>query len=181
MLKKIILCSVTFNVMILSSALFGQSDPKLSSEDLQFLNGLYTGTLTYTDYTSEEIVTLQLVCNTYLKNDQLAQSILINEWGGNYEQSYTYKVKNGTIDGHQMDQIEIDREKKMIKVVYTRKGQDGNENRPCTFKYTLVGDVHQYSITKQVKFDDETDYFIRNQYRFNRLQEVSSTDLGFKE
>ena len=180
MLNLIKITAALFGLCLMSCPATGQTTSKLATQDFQFLNGLYAGTLTYRDYTSNETVTLQLVCNTYLKNNQLVQKILINEWGGNYEQDYKYTFKNGGIEGYSLVSSDINTDTKNVELIFSKKGRDGNKNRSCTFKYTLKSNQETYSITKEVKFDDEEDYFIRNQYRFERLNSIAKEDLGFK-
>lgn len=166
--------------LVASTSSFGQQTTDFSFNDLKFLNGLYTGTLTYKDYSSNEIVTLKLVCNTTQKNEELNLKILINEWGKNYDQNYTYKSKNGKVNGFSLVSNYYNSGNQSFKVVLTQKGKDGNDNKSCLFKYTMIGDNQSFLITKEVKFDDETAYFIRNQYHFMRTPDLVSKELGFK-
>ena len=167
-----------FSFFLFSNTVSGQQETDFSIEDFKFLNGLYSGTLTYKDYSSDKIVPLQLVCNTYFKGDQVIQKILINENFENYSQEYKYKIKDGSIDGFEVISNQIG--KTNLKIIATQKGKDGNQNRPCTFKYTFDASEQEYTITKEVKFDDEQDYFIRNQYHFKRIEKLNPEKIGFK-
>ena len=181
MLKSFESSVVIFFILLVSFPLLSQSSKELSIDDLTFLNGLYTGTLTYKDYSSDQTVTLPLVCNTFYKNDQILQKILINEGGKNYEQDYKFRIKDGKVDGFELVSqiINVEDNAKAIELIISQKGKDGNQNRPCTFKYTIKGDQSAYAVTKEVKFDDEASYFIRNQYRFKRLESLKETEKGF--
>ena len=176
--KSLSLLIVTFCCFGFSNILFGQQKDDFTIENFKFLNGLYSGTLTYTDYSSNKVVPLQLVCNTYFDKDEIIQKILINEGFGNYDQEYKYKIKDGSIAGFKTVSSQIDG--KTIKIIATKKGKDGNENRPCIFRYTFDANDQEYLITKEVKFNDEENYFIRNQYYFKRIEKPSPSEVGFK-
>ncbi len=164
-----------FFICILTLSLpgvFAQSSPAIMANELSFLNGLYEGTLTYKDYTSGELEMLRLVANTYVKKEALTIDIFINENGKPYNQNYTYDFENGTINKGELIDKHISGTDQAFNVAYTYKGKDGNERKSCTFRITMKGDMNDFSITKEVLFDGTKEYFVRNQYRFDRVKNI---------
>lgn len=153
--------------------------PTDAVEMLRPVNGLYTGTLTYLDYSSEEVVALQTVSNCYFEGDNLHIRHMINEWGNAFDQHYVYAFKD---DGVRMDgkwditTSTADSAANFVLVLES-EGKDGNQKRPCTFRTTLKGNNKAFTITKEVRFDDEAEFFIRNQYKMERIGEKG--EAGF--
>ena len=170
-MKKLSLLIVT---MIFAGALAAQSNVKMAQvKEVEHLNGLYTGTLSYLDYTSNERVEIPLTGNCYLKSDDLFLEFTINEWGKVFHQKYKYSFKNGTIyaDGAwNLEKDEYDPETKAFTYLITKSGRDGNERKPCTFRVKMAYANDTLTITKDVKFDDEDAFFNRNEYKITRLR-----------
>mgnify|MGYP006276749501 CR=1 FL=1 len=153
--------------------LFLRGQLMLQAGELNFLEGLYQGDLTYKDYTSGELESLPLVASFTRKGDTYTLDIELCEWGKLFDQKYKYRIANGTVysDGAwNLESKAVNDDAKTFAIVISRTGKDGNERRPCTFRTTLAGSVQQWTITKEVKFDDEPDYFIRNQYTLKQVE-----------
>jgi len=165
---------ITFAISILCTCLLAaQGDFKMAQiGEVEHLDGLYTGTLSYLDYTSEERVEIPLTGNCRVKKNQLILEFIINEWGNTVRQKYKYSFKNGTIyhDGAwNLEKDEYDPETKAFTYVITKSGKDGNERKPCTFRVTMAYANDTLTVTKDVKFDDEDAFFNRNEYKITRL------------
>ena len=167
---------------LFTTDLIAQPAPGIQLDDFKPLSGLYQGTLTYRDYSSDKIVTLQTVSNVSFDEKSMNIKILINEWGKDYTQNYNYKIKNGAlVNNGAWDTESIDKgEEGKLRLVVTQKGKDGNKNRPCIFRVTFDGDDQHFSITKEVRFLDEADFFIRNRYTFQRINELNPDTSDFK-
>jgi hypothetical protein len=144
----------------------------LAAEDLKNWNGLWTGTLSYRDYTSDEMVTLELNGNCYIKGNKLVLDYVINEWGKVFNQHYVYKVQDGTLfhEGGAWTLIEKSNDPDgNLRFVVTKKGRDGNERQRCTFRKTFVYTGDTLTVTKEVEFEGTAGYFLRNEYRLSRV------------
>jgi hypothetical protein len=159
--------------LLLFLPLFIQAQLMVQAEELNFLEGLYRGDLTYKDYTSGELESLPLVASFTRKGDTYTLDIELYESGKLFDQKYKYRIANGTVysDGAwNLESKEVNSDAQTFAIVIKRTGKDGNERRPCTFRTTLAGDARQWTITKEVKFDDEPDYFTRNQYTLKQVE-----------
>jgi len=47
-------------------------------------------------------------------------------------------------------------------------GADGNENRKAVLKHIYYIDKNSFSIRKEVKFDGEPNFLLRNEYKMSR-------------
>ena len=133
--------------------------------------GLYQGALSYRDYTSDEWVSLPLVAAGYAKGNRLQLECMLHEWGRHMEQHYRYTFKNGTLyhEGawnlRGQDVSDTD-----YRYVFEREGKDGNERRPCTFRLTFAYTGESFSISKEVRWEGESEFFLRNRYTLQRLE-----------
>lgn len=161
-------------ILFTALSLHSSSVPTLNIEALKTLQGLYTGTLTYKDYTSNEMVTLPLVASCGIEDDKVDLSILLNEWGKTYDQHYVYRIKDGVFNWSG-DAWKMEKENftgaEAFSFVVSRDGKDGNENKACTFRLTFSYQNGLFIITKEVKFKDEAGFFMRNEYRMTRLRQ----------
>lgn len=165
-MKYSILASLCFACTL---TLFAQA-PTASINTFDQALGLHTGMLQYKDYTSGELVDLELVGVASVDKDELVLEHAIYEHGDVFRQKYAYKFKNGKVyyEGA-WDVVEQEKsaDGKLAKLVITKAGKDGNDRKPCTFRLTFSYENQTLSITKDVKFDDEKEYFMRNRYVLN--------------
>lgn len=169
-MKKTIVALALFIYSLLNILQAQETTTQLS--DWESLFGTHVGSLTYKDYSSEKLVILKCVGLTYEKKGALVLEHDFYEWGKIIRQKYTYKFKDGSIsqEGNwNCTEKTMSADGKMVKAVFTQTGKDGNENRPCTFRKTFTKDGDTLTILKEVKFDDEEVFFMRNKYVVERL------------
>ncbi len=158
---------------ILFATLLLNAQPTVQIDEVKHLNGLYTGTLTYLDYTSNERVAIPLIGNCYIEKNKLIQEFTINEWGRVIRQKEEYEFKNGTIytsGALKLEEKEYNAATKEFRLVLTERGKDGNDQKPCMFRYTATYANDTFVMTKDVKFDGENEFFNRNEYKISRLK-----------
>ena len=152
------------------SAWFTTAQTSIQPAELKPLNGLWKGDLIYRDYSSDERVSLPLVGNAYFKGEDLHLEFIINE-GKVYRQHYAYQVKDGSIvfEGPWTTEAKAGTiSGGDFRLVLTKRGRDGNQRKPCTFRLTFSGGAQALTISKEVKFDSEAEYFLRNEYQLVR-------------
>jgi hypothetical protein len=140
--------------------------PQASAEDFRSVLGTHIGTLGYKDYSGGNWVNLDLVGVSYITMDKFVIEHLIYE-GKVYRQKYEFNFKGGkvSVNGETMTlQENTFNQETNQKMVLTQRGKDGNKNRKCTFRHTISYENNQLTILKEVKFDDEQDFFKRNMY-----------------
>ncbi len=146
--------------------------PQPSAEDFKVVLGTHTGALEYKDYSGGGMVKLSLVGVSYIKKDKLILEHMIYE-GKVYRQKYEFDFKKGAVNMNGEDMTILEntfKQETNRKLVLSHRGKDGNKNRKCTFRYTLSYENDQFTIVKEVKFDDEQEYFKRNQYTLQKFQ-----------
>ncbi|MEL6190947.1 MAG: hypothetical protein AAFR66_02815 [Bacteroidota bacterium] len=171
-MEKRNISALAFSCMLL---LFGLNTyaqtPSLSNAELLSFQGMHTGELTYKNYSGGDLVTLPFVGVTYQKKGKLIIEHSIYEGGRVIKQNYNYEVKNGQLIGGggtwDVKEKESGTDGRLSKLVVSRSGKDGNDNRKCTFRTTFDFSSSHLTITKDVKFDDEEEYFMRNKYVMN--------------
>lgn len=167
-MKKFILAIVLIIFSLFNFMQAQEASTQLA--DWESLFGTHTGSLTYKDYSSDELVTLTCVGLTYEKDGALVLEHDFYEWGKIIRQKYTYKFKDGSISqGGNWALVEkkMSEDGQNITAVFTQSGKDGNENRKCTFRKTFTKAGDKLTILKEVKFDDEEAFFMRNRYVVN--------------
>lgn len=157
-------------LLILGFHTYAQT-PSLKNAELLSFQGMHTGELTYKNYSGGNLVTIPFVGVTYQKKGKLIIEHSIYEGGRVIKQNYNYEVKNGQLVGGGGNWDVLEKESrpdgKLSKLVVSRSGKDGNDNRKCTFRTTFDFSTTNLTITKDVKFDDEEEYFMRNKYVMN--------------
>ncbi len=146
--------------------------------DFESVLGLHTGSLTYLDYTTNETITMDLVGVIYRKGDKLILEHHLFEWRDAYDQKYVYKIKNGTIDGWNVEEQVGPDANGNFRLLMTRSGKDGNERKPCTFRLTFEYQDGRFSIIKDVRFEGESSFFNRNRYDLNLYRNQQNFGLN---
>lgn len=134
----------------------------LTIEEVAIMEGEYTGTLEYLDYSDDQTKTsLKMTANFTIDGKKIKVINRFNEGNGRVEtRKGYYKIKGGKIDGHPLLEKVISGDG--IRLVWLETGKDGNDQKSATFRFTMEGDGTNLSIRKEVKYDGEADFFTRN-------------------
>lgn len=161
-MKHIILAvSAAFLVQIANSQ-------TVSLKDFQLIAGEWKGRLTYLDYTSSKQETIGAMLTAKLGTNTVDFIIgYPGESGKGGKDSYVINKEGTMINGMKLTERTMT-DKGLLKIVLEEKGRDGNDQRPATFHHELILGKNEFSITKLVKFDGESEFFQRNQYKFTR-------------
>jgi hypothetical protein len=168
MRKTLILVALMVCCFILTAFTLGK--PKISPKELSPLLGeRWRGTLTYRDFSQNkdysipvEIIVTQSSADA---NEWLVKFEYPKEPNANGEQ--TIKLSDGgtRFDGG----ILISKTKlsnKTLQFVTEKEGKDNN--REATLRYTYTLNQTNFSIKKEVRYKNEADYFLRNEYKVSR-------------
>jgi hypothetical protein len=140
----------------------------LSAQNFNLQEGDYAGTLTYIDYTSgKQVILDQMDGKFVLDKGTPVLSTEIREGTRVYpSESRIQKNGNQVTFGDQQWTLldEKSRRGKITEWTLSRRGIDGNDNKPCTFKLLIRFQDVAVTWRKEVKFDDQAEYFMRNQY-----------------
>ena len=142
----------------------------VSVKDFKPAFGKWKGTLTYLDYTSGKPYTMP--CNiTVNPVDSNPQQLVIA-----YEYPDEPKANgNDTLvisgDGKMIDDGTVIVKEKiggLLKVITEKNGVDGNESRKAQIRLIYEAGKKSFSIRKEVKFEGEEKWILRNEYKMAR-------------
>lgn len=161
-------------LLVVSSSFAQPKAPSLQTKDLLLLRGTWKGTLTYKDYTSGTKETIPVVIYGWCKDKEESTCrtwALKFEYPGepnaNKEEAYTLAK-----DGRSFNGATIIEKKKLadgtLRFVTEEKGTDGNDNKTCIIRHVYQLRYGLFSITKRVKFEGESTFFERNEYKVTR-------------
>jgi len=157
------------SLLIVSHLVF-TTESKVTRDDLQVLTGTeWSGTLTYLDYRSNKKVSIPANL-TVRSNGE-------DKWSWVFEYKYPDEPKANSEeivrlskDGKSLNgEVVLERTSLAdgaVRFVTEKKGQDNNRSASFRFIYELSAKT--FSIKKEVRYEDENQFFERNEYRWNR-------------
>ena len=143
-------------------------------EHLNHIEGHWAGTLTYTDYQDDiKQSTLNCQMKSKWKGNRGTLSLGFKEPNGNVVYGKT-KIKvysNNTkvkFDGsdYNVESFSTDDDTGEWRLVIKTQGKDNR--KPASIRQSIIYDGINLSLKKEVKYQDGREYFIRNQYKFQR-------------
>ncbi len=173
MIKFIIL----YAVALLSIGLLLSSVPaqvKVKNKELKNLAGNWEGELEYLDYQNDKSKTrLKLRSLNTVKDGKVSQEIIYVEPNGK-------EVKSGgsfalSADGLQIVEEKMkwtitknffDKRAKTRTIVYETKWKDNARN--ADLRETMIIGENEFSVTKEVRYENTADFFVRNTHRYSR-------------
>jgi len=159
--------------LLLSSQVFGPvrvKEARIERDDLQILAGAqWTGTLTYLDYRSKKKVSIP--ANLTVKpNGEDKWSWVFEYQYPDEPQANSREIVRLSKDGRSInDEVVLERANlpdNTVRVVTEKKGEDNN--RSANFRYTYSLNPKSFSIKKEVRYENETQFFERNGYDWKR-------------
>ena len=166
-MKKFICIGLIVFAFVVSG--FGQT-AKVNSKDLKVLTGAqWMGTLTYLDYKTEKKVSLS--CNLTVTQSKKDKSSWVfayqypNE--PNADSAETVAIsKDGKIFDGEMVIESTKLPDNTLKIVTEKSGSDNYKK--ALFRFTYLLSKTSFSTKKEVKYEDTTEFFVRNEYGWKR-------------
>ena len=142
----------------------------VSVKDFKPAFGKWQGTLTYLDYSSGKPYTLP--CNINISKDESNTQRVIfayqypNEPKANGNDTIVISTDGRMID----DELVVLKEKEngSLKIIAERNGVDGNDNKKAVIRHIYSIGKRSFSKRKEVKFDGEEKWILRNEYKMGR-------------
>jgi hypothetical protein len=161
---------ILLKILIIAITCTNSSDAQentVTIEDFEILNNTkWVGELMYVNYADGQEVTLQTEMQIQVDNNKMTMSTQFgNEPEANSKSSIKLK-KKGTYLGSEKIIKKTQLENGTIQVITMFKGRD--DNKPATMYKTYKYNSNQFSITKEVQFEDGTNKFIRNRYTYTK-------------
>ena len=150
---------------------FTQTIAPVTVKDFKPAFGKWKGSLTYLDYSSGKPYTMP--ANVTISKDVNNVHRLI------FAFVYPDEPKangNDTLvisnDGLQVDGAMIVSKKKngdgTLEIITERNGVDGNDNRKAVLRHIYITGKKKFSNRKEVRFDGEEKFLMRNEYKMSR-------------
>lgn len=147
---------------------------KVKNNELNNLAGDWQGELEYLDYQNDKSKTrLKLRSLNTVENGKVSQQIVYVEPNGK-------EIKSGgsfalSPDGTQIVEEKMkwtitknsfDKKAKTRTIVYETKWKDNDRN--ADLRETMIIGKDEFSVTKEVRYENTADFFVRNTHRYTR-------------
>lgn len=159
--------------LLLGSQLFGSvstKEARIKRDDLQMLTGAqWSGTLTYLDYRSKKKVSIPSILTVKPNGDDKASWVFEYQYPDEPQANSREIVRLRNDGGRMNDEVVLERTNlpdNTVKVVTEKKGQDND--RSALFRFTYSLNAKTFSIQKDVRYEDESQFFERNEYNWKR-------------
>lgn len=161
-MKHLITTCCTLFVLITLTA---QNTIKLS--DFDYLKDTsWKGTLTYMDYQSGELVTIDTTMQLDIENDKIVSNIQYT-YEPNKNNRSTVKIKQtGTYFGSEKV-VSFNNDNGTITLVTTYQGKDNGKNADMYITRTMTSST--YTVSKKVVYKDTKEELIRNRYSYTKI------------
>lgn len=172
-MKKLLLSAIAL-LFIAGFVSNAAAQGKVKAKELKNLAGNWSGELEYLDYSDgKSKVKLKLRAVNTVKDGRVSQEIFYVEPSGK-------EVKGGSVfsvsaDGTQIVEEKMqwtitknsyDKKTKTRTIIYETKWKDNDRN--ADLRETLIIGEKQFSVTKEVRYENTTEYFVRNSHRYWR-------------
>jgi len=159
--------------LLLGSQIFGSvslNEARIKRDDLQILTGTqWSGTLTYLDYRSKKKVSipanLNVMPNVEDKWSWVFQYVYPDEPKANSREIVRLSKDGSSLNG----EVVLERTSlpdNSVRFVTEKKGTDNDRSAVIRFTYLL--NAKSFSIRKEVRYEDEDQFFERNSFDWKR-------------
>lgn len=164
-MRKLISMFVLFLFVNINSA--NSQDNIITATDFApLVSTNWKGNLAYTDYTSGKLTTIPVNLSVMQINDTSFELSLNFPDEPQANGADTIHILN---DGTYLDNKKIvSAQKSGDATTITGESTGSDNNKPAQFKYTYIISSSEFTIMKEVKYDDSNEYFLRNKYQFNK-------------
>lgn len=151
---------------------YSNSDSTIKPKDFKNLVGCWKGSLTYLDYTSNKPFSMpaNIIVKDFKTNNNIICSFIYPEEPGANAPDTIFITKNGRY----LNNEEIKTKKKFkrdsLEILTETEGIDGNDNKAAKIRHTYTLGRNTYSIKKEVQFIGQSQWIIRNEYKFIRIK-----------
>ncbi|WP_299525831.1 hypothetical protein [Winogradskyella sp.] len=156
----------TLSIFLVGLTFYAQDTIKLS--DFESINNTsWEGTLTYKDYQSGELSTVDATMQFKIEGDKIITQVQYT-----YEPSKNYKgsikiTKNGTYFGDEKV-LSFTEDNGTKILVTTYRGKDDNRKADMYLTHTMTDST--YSVSKEVVYLDTKERILRNTYNYTKIK-----------
>ena len=151
---------------------FTQTDITISANDFDPLTGDWYGNLTYLDYSSNKPYTMPAdlsISKIENENKLVMKSIYPDEPNANSTDTLVISPDGTMIDKETVTSVkQVDNG--LTEVLTEYSGKDGNDNKPAIIRHTYRFNKDNFTISKDVQFEGESNWINRHVYSYNRIK-----------
>ena len=151
---------------------FSFSDSTITSKDFKNLIGCWSGSLTYLDYSTNKPFSMPANINVkdFKKTNLIVCSLIYPKEPSANALDTIFISK----DGRRLNNEPLKNKRKLdkdnLEIVTEINGIDGNDNKAAVIRHTYILGSSIYSIKKEVQFVGQTQWILRNEYKFIRVK-----------
>lgn len=164
------LLKTSLPLVLVGLSLTTLAQPVVKAGVFRKTEGDWKGTLTYLDYTSGKPFTMPVKLNISRTGKPEPIWLLTVEFPdeprANGKDSFQISHDGRYFKGAPVASVE--KKNGAYYIVTTLEGRDGNEDRKAWFRFTYEISRRRLIWRKEVRFEEEDDFFQRNEYRFTR-------------
>ncbi len=148
------------------------SDPAITSKDLKNLVGCWKGSITYLDYTSNKPFSMpaNIIINDFKRSNTIICSFIYPEEPAANSRDTLHISNDGRSFNNETITVKRKFNKDSIQLVTAINAVDGNDNKSAIIRHSYLLGRNTYSIKKEVQFAGETNWILRNEYKFTRMK-----------
>lgn len=148
------------------------SESRLAVRTSDFGNafGEWKGSLTYLDYSSGKPFTMPAnatLAQSANPNEIVLALVYPKEPKANGNDTLRIEKKGMEIDGAAVVSKTVNAEG-ILEIITERNGIDGNDNKKAVIRHIYRINKNVFSSRKEIKFDGEEKWILRNEYSFSR-------------
>ena len=152
--------------LLISSTHYAQNT--ITPDDLNLIAGNWEGTLTYLDYSTNKPFTMPANVTVEKGKNEYQVQLFIN-YPNEPNANSKDKIKISK-DGLFLNKTKVTSRQNLtdqeVKITTEYSGKDNNEM--ALIKNSYILGPNKFIIRKEVKFEDATDWLLRNEYKFTR-------------
>ena len=153
---------------VAQSTVTNSSENRITSNDLKAVKGEWTGSLTYIDYSSNEPYTMPADLTVEEGKNQF--QFILNYRYPNEPKANSKGKFEITKDGTRINKKEVvSLERNEMDGLIVKTEHSGKDNnKKATIRNIYIISTDKFVISKEVKFEDASEWLKRNEYSFKR-------------
>jgi len=159
---------ITLVIVLVTITAHAQLENTVTNEEISILNNTqWAGELMYLDYSSGKETTLKTNMQITTKNNKITMNTqYVYEPSANNKDTIKLK-KNGTYFGNEKIIEKTVSKNGVTTIITTFEAND--DNTPATLFKTYVFSGTEFSVTKEVQFENTKEKFVRNRVTYTKL------------
>lgn len=151
---------------------FSYSDSTITSKDLKNLTGCWKGSLTYLDYGTNKPFSMpaNIIVKDFKNSNMIICSLIYPKEPAANSLDTIFISKDGRSINDEAIKTKRKFNRDSIEIVTEQSSIDGNDNKAAIIRHTYILGRSSYSIKKEVQFVGQTQWILRNEYKFMRAK-----------